>query len=286
LKLPGKNYFNLTKSEWNGAVVLIIVIGLVLAAPAVHQHYRQVTKPDFTAFNQAVVQLQKAGVARANSASGNGAGNIKTVLFKFNPNGLPVAQWLKLGLTSRQIRGIKNYEAKGGRFYTKADVQKMYTLTIADYHRLQPYIDLPNTATNHTQLPARIVELNTADSATLSRLKGVGPGLARRIIQYRARLGGYHSKQQLKEIFGLDDMRYQDIQAQFRVNPHKIKRLYINQVEVEDLKNFPYLNYKQANAIVQYRKQHGNYETLHELLNIAILNDALLQKIKPYLAIN
>lgn len=283
LKSAVKNYLNLTKSEWNGLVILLLLTAIVLAAPWVYERWHQPTKPDFTRFEKAVKILHQAGVTAGNDDT---AADIKPVLFKFNPNHLPEKQWLKLGLQPRQVRGIKNYEAHGGHFYTVADVKKMYTLTEADFKRLQPYIDLPQAGAAAAERRLKVVELNTADSATLESLKGVGPALARRIIQYRLRLGGYHQKQQLKEIYGLDAMHYQDIQAQFWVNPRKIKKLKLNKVELEDLKNFPYLSYKQANAIVQYRHQHGDYETFDELQQIVILDDKVLQKIKPYFTLN
>jgi competence protein ComEA len=45
----------------------------------------------------------------------------------------------------------------------------------------------------------------------------------------------------------------------------------------------PYLNYKQVNAIVEYRKQHGEYASIGDLKNIAIIDADILRKIGPYL---
>jgi competence protein ComEA len=286
VKSSVKNYFTITKTEWNGLVVLVLLIIGVLAAPFVYEHYHQEPEVNFDRLNKAVAQLKAAGVTEmANDESIADKPVSKAVkLFNFDPNNLPAAKWQALGLAARQIKGIKNYEAKGGRFYTKADVRKMYTLTPQDYARLEPYIQISNVDSKVAD-HIIVVELNTADSAQLTQLKGIGPGFARRIIQYRTRLGGFHSKQQLKEIFGMDDMHYRDVQAQFTVNVRKVKKLDVNAVELEDLKNFPYLNYKQANALVQYRKQHGNYESFDELRNIAIMDEVVLHKIKPYLII-
>ena len=46
-------------------------------------------------------------------------------MFYFDPNGLPVSKWKKLGLTEKQITVIKNYENKGGRFEKPSDLQKI-----------------------------------------------------------------------------------------------------------------------------------------------------------------
>lgn len=287
MKTPFKNYFTLTKSEWNGTLVLLALIVLVLAAPYI---YRQRTAKvyNFTAFNNAVAQLKRAGVqplANVTNAGYTNSDALSSVrLFKFNPNRLPIKQWQKLGLNELQIKSIKNYETKGGHFYTKADVKKMYTLTSADYERLQPFILLPDDSL-HTNNVALVLELNSADSAQLTRLKGIGPAFARRIVQYRQRLGGFCSKRQLKEIFGMDNIRYADVQGQLTLNPRHIKKMHINTIELDDLKLFPYLNYKQANALIQYRKQHGNYESVNELSNVAIIDAATLSKIRPYMVL-
>jgi competence protein ComEA len=286
VKSSVKNYLTITKTEWNGLVVLVLLIIGVMGIPFIYEHYHQEPEVNFSRLNKVVAQLKAAGVTEmANDESITDKPVNKAVkLFNFDPNNLPAAKWQALGLTARQIKGIKNYESKGGRFYTKADVRKMYTLTPQDYARLEPYIQISNVDSKVAD-HIIVVELNRADSAQLTQLKGIGPGFARRIIQYRARLGGFHSKQQLKEIFGMDDMHYHDVQAQFTVNARKVKKLNVNAVELEDLKNFPYLSYKQANALVQYRKQHGNYETFDELRNIAIIDEIVLRKIKPYLMI-
>jgi competence protein ComEA len=288
LKTPVKNYLSITKTEWNGMVVLVVLIAAVLAAPHIGQLFYKDTSINFKKFEAAAAQLRQAGgeaYIQDDEApdSKHDSAVVHPTLFAFNPNNLPVKQWQKLGLTMRQIKGIKNYEAKGGRFYNKADVKKMYTLTTADYNRLEPYIAIPEKDERGSELPFITVELNTADSAKLTLLKGIGPGFARRIIGYRTRLGGFCRKQQLKEIFGFDDSKYHDVQGQVTVNARKVHKIDINHAVFSDLKNFPYLSYKQVNAIIEYRKQHGNYEALDEMRNIAIMDDEILRKIAPYL---
>ena len=288
MKSSVKNYLAITKTEWNGLVILVVLISAVLAAPYVYRQFHKDSVLNLKGFNSAIAQLKKAGVTGKSIEEEGGTEpgrRSSVVLFAFNPNNLPAAQWQKLGLTARQVKGIKNYEAKGGRFYTKADVKKMYTLTPQDYERLEPYIQIPQSNGSTTVKSSKHINLNTADSASLTQLKGIGPAFARRIVQYRKRLGGFHNKRQLKEIFGMDDMRYADVQGQVILKPGGVKRLNINKAEFEDLKNFPYLNYKQMNAIVQYRKQHGDYESFDELSNVAILDDAVLKKIKPYITV-
>ncbi|MCQ6958072.1 helix-hairpin-helix domain-containing protein [Mucilaginibacter aquariorum] len=277
MKTQFKNYMSLTKKEWNGMVVLLVLIALVLAAPYAYQRFHKDNTINVTEFNAAVAQLNKAN-PQANQL--NDGGKLQSVaLFKFNPNTSSVADWQKLGLTAKQAAIIKNYTTKGGRFRKADDLQKIYGLTKVDYARLAPFIVIPEgkAATN------MVVELNSADSAKLTSVEGIGPGFAKRIIYYRERLGGFVYKEQLKEVFGLDELKYDEIKGQVKVDASRIRKINVNTISFDKLRLMPYLDYKQVNAIVEYRKQHGNYASIADIGNIAIIDDGILRKIEPYL---
>ena len=267
-------------------VVLMLIIALVLITPCVLQYFHQDKTMDLTDFKKAVAQLKEAKVGSpevyATANPDDDKKEAHPTMFKFNPNGLPDDKWKQLGLSEHQIKGIKNYEAKGGHYYTKADVQKMYTITPEDYSRLEPYINLP-AGESYVKKGSIIIEINTADSAKLTQLKGIGPSFAARIVNYRKQLGGFVNKEQLKDVYGIDSAKYSELAKQITVNPQKITRIDINKATVDDLRRFPYLVFKQMNAIVEYRKQHGNYQSVNDLRDIALLNDEILRKIAPYL---
>jgi len=105
-----------------------------------------------------------------------------------------------------------------------------------------------------------------------------------RIIRYRDRLGGFFHKEQLQEVFGVDTAKYNEIQAQLTLDPAKVTKLRINTISLPSLQQFPYLNYKQVNAVIQYRTQHGNYNSINDVANIAIISPETLYKIEPYLS--
>jgi competence protein ComEA len=159
-------------------------------------------------------------------------------------------------------------------------------LAVLDKAKKSQGSDYPaNTARLYKKAPAgEVIELNTADSAKLTTLHGIGPSFARHIINYRNRLGGFYRKEQLKEVFGLDSSTYSGLQAQVRVDASHVKKIPVNSITFEALSHFPYLTYKQINAIIQFRDQHGEYESLDDMKNIAILNEGILRKIEPYLA--
>jgi competence ComEA-like helix-hairpin-helix protein len=263
MKAHIKNYLSVTKKEWNGMVVFIILIALVLAAPYVYQTLRKDNIINFNEFDKAVALLSRG--KNVNPGSNSSADDEKpahAVLFTFNPNHLSDASWQKPGLSEHQIRVIKNYEAKGGRFYSKEDVKKIYSITPADYQRLEPYITIPgNIHYANKAAPGEIIEINSADSAKLTRIRGIGPAFAMRIIRYRDRLGGFYSKEQLKEVFGIDDAKYAEIKNGIAVNGKHIIKINVNTATFNQLRRFPYMSFKQMNAILEYHTQHGDYES-------------------------
>jgi competence protein ComEA len=279
MKAHIKNYMSLTKKDWNGITVLLVLIALALVAPYVYQWFRKDSTINVNEFNAAIAQLNKTDkISTLNDADKKA----KVAHFKFDPNNLSAEKWQELGLTESQANIIKNYTTKGGKFYKPDDLKKIYGITADDYKRLAPYIDIPSNS-RYAVKGTTVVELNTADSAKLTTVQGIGPAFATRIIYYRERLGGFISKEQLKEVYGLDEIKFKEVKDHVKVNPAHIRRININTITFDKLRLMPYLNYKQVNALIEYRKQHGNYNSMNDLKDIAIMDDQILRKIEPYI---
>ena len=134
--------------------------------------------------------------------------------FAFDPNTVSLADLQRLGLSERQAQSIENYREKGGRFRSKADFRKMYVVSDTLFARLEPYIEIAK------------LELNGADSAALVSLRGIGPWYARKILDYRDRLGGFVAPEQLLEIDGIDAERYAGFADGITVDPSRIRQRY------------------------------------------------------------
>ena len=97
MKTRIKNYLSITKKEWNGLVVLVVLIALVLAAPYVYQVFRKDNTINFKDFNKAAAQLNKAGVKSGFDADKEAPETAETktpqVMFPFNPNTVYQQQW-------------------------------------------------------------------------------------------------------------------------------------------------------------------------------------------------
>jgi DNA uptake protein ComE-like DNA-binding protein len=286
-----KEYLSISRQEYRGLMVLFILLGLIYAAPYVYERF--FFKPLEIKIETIQPALTQIDSYKSTAQDHQEEDFHKPILFKFNPNHLPVEDWIKLGLSEKQALSIKKYEAKGGKFYKKEDVKKMYAISPAMYQRLEPYIDIPENKraydfnsdkkASYTKKALVMVDVNDADSLQLLNIKGIGPAFASRIIKYRNRLGGFIRKEQLMEVYGLDSIKYAQIESQVLIDQDKITPININTCEFVDIKRFPYLTYKQMNAIIAYRKQHGNYKAITDLNKIHILNPEIISKIAPYI---
>ncbi len=137
-----------------------------------------------------------------------------------------------------------------------------------------------------TQKKISHVEINTADSATLVSLPGIGPTLASRIIKYREGLGGFLSLEQLPEVYGFKEDLLFDLKERLIISPIPNAGFDINAVDYKTLSAHPYFKYSLSKAILNYRKQHGNFKSIEEIKKIKIINDSIYNRISIYLRIS
>ncbi len=221
----------------------------------------------------------------------------KGELFEFDPNTLSAAGWKKLGLRDKTIGTIQNYLAKGGHFYKPEDLSRVYGLFKDEYKRLAPYIRIEQTERSFPEPQKETfasrpkteryvaIDINTADTSAYIALPGIGSKLAARIVNFRDKLGGFHSVNQVGETFGLPDSTFQKIKQYLRLDNTQLQKININTATVDELKAHPYIRYALANPIVAYRNEHGAFTKLEDLKKIMAVTEKVYEKIVPYLSL-
>ncbi|GAB4141291.1 MAG: hypothetical protein Fur0041_16490 [Bacteroidia bacterium] len=213
----------------------------------------------------------------------------KKQLFYFNPNRLPVNDWMRLGLSKAQAESVKKFEEKSGGFKTKEDLKKVYVISAELFSELEPYIVLPEAdqkqplSHEKREKAKLVIELNAADTNALMMINGIGPVLSSRIVAYREKLGGYYSISQLQEVFGMDAQKAESISEYLKLDSTYIRKIPVNKASVADLRKHPYISPQMANAIVNYRKQHGPYQSAADLEGCKALSKEFIRKINIYL---
>ena len=306
-----KEYFYLNRGEQRAMLflfaIIILVYGMLILSK---QQPAQITvdstsfATDIKAFESRIDSFQSNKSTQFSNNYGkrfphysSSTVKIKTLTpFPFDPNTLTEKEWLKLGLPEKLIRTILNYTAKGGHFYRKEDLQKIYGLTSQQYATLEPFISVAGRTKTAVLLSGlksikserplvQPVELNSADSAELDALKGIGPVFATRILRFRDLLGGYANREQLLEVYGLDSSLYQLILPFIKVNSDKIKRININSCPLPALKKHPYIGYYIAKAIADYRVKHLRFRSINEVRLLPGMTPEKFIQLSPYLIV-
>ena len=288
-----RKWFTFSKGERVAIVTILALILLLVVACLFRPSRKSLSDESLHNLDSLLALRQVAIEAQEQQAKSREVAELHP--FPFNPNTITEDEWRQIGLTDRQIRNIMNYKAKGGKFYSKNDLGKLYTISEEDFAQLEPFIVLPEMSRNQntksyeqsgvstpstrsgasstTAKPEKkaipIVDLNTVDSITLLELPQIGSFMASRILEFRDKLGGFVVTEQLRDVNGMDEARYDAIQPYIKVGETQLRKVDVNRADFKTLVRHPYLSYEQVKRIFNQREKRGmikNWEQLEALL--------------------
>ena len=122
------------------------------------------------------------------------------------------------------------------------------------------------------------VDINTADTAMLKRIPGIGDYYAMRIVELRKRKQVFTSPEELLTIrdFPETALTYMTASQDFPI-------IYINLQSQKQLASHPLLNYLQARDIISLRRLSGPITSPSDLTALPSFTPALIEKITPLL---
>ena len=311
------DYFSFTKKERTGIIVLLVLIIVAIIIPFLYPLFIHQNRVSDTVFKKQMAALVIKQIDTTNKYAkrnyddddnrnyreGNDKNKYskqpKGELFAFDPNTLDEGGWQRLGIRDKTIATIQKFVAKGGKFYKPEDLGKIWGLHEDEVKRLLPFVQIANTrAANYSEnkpsetktydkpkYTPSIIDINTADTTALIALPGIGSKLSQRILVFRDKLGGFYTIDQIGETFGLRDSVFQLIKSRFTISNAPVHQININTATLDELKAHPYLRYAVANAIIQYRTQHGNYAAVEDIKKIMLVTDEVYGKAAPYLKV-
>lgn len=285
-----KDFFYYTKSERRAIYVLLVLMFVLIVALVVVPGERPLPAPVSSVPDS--VEYRSAALT------------VSPALTAFDPNLADSAELTALGLPAHVVRNVIKYRQKGGSFPTPESFARIYGLTETQYEELKPYIRISESFARkpHRKKSAPVtrdtlrrdtlrwpkaekypegtlVDANTADTTELKKIPGIGSGIARAIVGYRHRLGGFCSLEQLQEIKYITP----ELLRWFKLENDSVRRLDINRAGLDQLRAHPYLNFYQAKVIVEHRRIRGNITSLSQLSLYEEFTEKDLQRIAAYL---
>ena len=232
--------------------------------------------------------------------------------FKFNPNTISDEKWLSLGLNKGQVKVLRKYINKGGKFKHPNDVLKFKMVDESLWNELIPYIEiesksqstaainLPNDSNEITSSNKEKIreekfnnfrknlsfEFNTCSRFNFKQLNLIDSITIDKIMYYKRALGGFVTLAQLYEIENVDTSNFTQLKAHLTLDLNSVKTININNCSVSQLNKHPYISYNLATALVNYRNTHGKYGQINDLKKCIAMNDQILKKISPYIRFN
>lgn len=206
-------------------------------------------------------------------------------LHNFDPNTVTKETLLDFGLSPYVVNNWHKFLESGASFYKSEQLQKIYGLEIEDYNRIAPYIKIKKTSSSksYSKKEEIKIEVNTADQEDFKSLYGIGDHYAKKIINFRNKLGGFYHINQIAETYGLPDSTFQKIKENLEIIP-LVAKMNLNTSTKEEFASHPYISWKEADIIIKYRNQHGFSETT-EIEKIKIFDANKIKMLLPYLTI-
>lgn len=280
--------------ERRGILTLLIIITAIAAWRIVGC---STDEQDALPVDSAIVRSLEADEPSGKGGSGNFAPT------PFDPNTADSLTMLRAGLKPWQIGNVRKYVAKGGRWRNAAHFRQLYGLTDEQYQQILPYLrfetestpqHFPNSSPDIKQpdstfrhfpkqekyAPGTVIDINAADTTALKKIPGIGSYYAKRICEYRERMGGFVSTNQLREIEGLPADLEKWIKVEFSPTLVKIK---INTASFKQIIRHPYLNYEQTKSIVRYRDKYGPLRNFQQLSLDSNFQEKDFQRLAPYI---
>lgn len=306
IKIWLRNFFGFSRTETNGFIILLILMVAILSMPFLSKKVYSLYKQPLQTQNDKV--YLNSLLSELNNRAETAKEVIKEKRYQtFDLNKSDAPQLIKSGFSEFLAERIVKYREKVKPFDSKEELLKIYGIDSAFYREIHPFIKVTKLQkkpeldlTKKSSYSSKIEEkenppttfkkeklirfdINKANSSQLQKVYGIGPAYSKRIIKYREYLGGFHSLHQLKEVYGLKKENLDSLKKYvFLTNKLNIKKLKVNQINADSLVQHPYISYKEANLIVNYRNQHGEYNSTNDLLSIKVLDSNWVKKVTPY----
>lgn len=289
-----KEYFNFSKREQNGMLVLFAILIVLIGVNIFVSVHKSNQKVDFSDFETEIDSFLVYQQTHFDDSE----------LFAFDPNTASREDLLRLGLSPKSVNGIMNYRDKGYKFYKPEDITRVRTLKPEEYETIKDYIVIekssygnnrqhnhdysyPDEDRNEPQL--FYFDPNTATKYELERL-GFKTWQAENIVKYRNKGGRFKQPSDITKMHGIDKdfaeklMPYIKIESQFQAASYDIL-VNINTATEIDFQKLKGIGEAYSKRIVAYREKLGGFVSVEQLREVYGMTDELYNRISANLKI-
>jgi competence protein ComEA len=212
-------------------------------------------------------------------------------LFTFDPNTIDSANAIHLGIPIKQVNTLMHYREKGGRFYKKEDILKLYGLDPVIAHQLIPFIELTSSESKWSSYKNRdkgnnfksnydyartykmkngsaswTIDINEAGANEWHDKTKLPMNIVHQIINFKNHLGGFTHPLQLKKVYGLADTTFQNLRPHLVVQKNFKPLLNSSTMNFAQWKSLGIFEDQQVFEILKMRKQQGGQVSWRELV--------------------
>ena len=297
-----KDIFYYSNSERRAIYALSVVIALLVIALVMIPGPKKSQAERISSEDSVTLKKLEFKVSDERKVHDLNKENKRVTLHPFDPNLADSIELLSLGLPNFVVRNIIKYRQKGGSFSSPTSLSRIYGLTEEKFMELKPYITIQQPVVRKSgtaEVSVRkdsvshngfeklfkypegtLVDANRADTNELKKIPGIGSGIAKGIVAYRKRLGGFFALEQLYEVkyFTPELLRW------FKLEDRAVRLLVINKANLEELRAHPYLNFYQAKVIVDHRRKKGPIKSLSQLALYEEFTEKDLNRLSAYIS--
>ena len=199
------------------------------------------------------------------------------------------------GFSPKQADVILRYRDASGGIHSAEQFRRCYVVSEEMAEKIIPYIifsvdaaivctdDKPTPECELPESATTLIDINSADSAALVAIDGIGPKSAAEIIKYRNLLGGYHSVEQIAELKTVTESNFEKILPKICCDSFVISKIDINFAGPKELGRHPYVSARALRRIIKQRQLKGGWSRIEELIEQNILSEEEAKRLAPYL---
>jgi competence ComEA-like helix-hairpin-helix protein len=291
-----KDFFNYSSSERKGSIALVALLLIALSGYWLVDVIQSSSEVGYDNLSEEINSLTSA-------ANSNNQEVKEVQYFKFNPNEIDEESWVLLGFSEKQAQSIIKYREKGGYFYKKEDLKRLYVVDDSLYDLLEPYVVLERKSksySNYSIDKCYFVKL-TEDSIPIydgfSELEKIICNKKNGIYSYY--LGGFSSVERAKEVqlqaiplgFNTTEVKLLSCDFGFVINKSKTDNKYkknkfgkdnstslkselnnfkvkINAADTTGFKSLKGIGSYYSSKIVKYRTALGGFTSVEQLKEV------------------